>query len=416
MLPHSTLTALSYFTVFVMLGFLCSCYHHEKPPLNEQDTEPPLDVRDVKQVRDVFHTHDFDARVRKQRQYLIHMGEEAFPAYETILSDPSSPPGDIIGVFAILCKVKADRSCFLDHVVSRLADQKSSIRWSAVSLLEQIGSSAEASPVVALLSDEDRSNGYAAAKTLSSIGGPHEVVAMDVWLHGVSHRNDGDLRRHVKQCREALKKRLDRARAHDGRFADVGSLRAVHSAPILDAQDSEPPVDVRNVDAVRLVFHVQDYDERQRRYFQYLIRMGEKVFPTYKAILSDPKSPFDEIAGVFHILRKVKADRRCFIDYAISRLADKKDAIRLSAVELLEQIGSPAEASPVVALLSDEDGSIPYSAAKTLAAIGGPNEVVAMDVWLRGVSHRERSRLREHVQKCRDDLQNRLAAKKDPTK
>lgn len=35
---------------------------------------------------------------------------------------------------------------------------------------------------------------------------------MDAWLQGASHRDDGDLRQHVKQCWDALKKRLDESR------------------------------------------------------------------------------------------------------------------------------------------------------------------------------------------------------------
>ena len=155
-----------------------------------------------------------------------------------------------------------------------------------------------------------------------------------------------------------------------------------------------------------MVFHSHDYDERQEKQRQYLIRMGEKAFPAYEAILSDPKSPHYEVCGVLVLLRDVKADRRCFLKHAISRLTDAQDGVRLCAVTLLEYIGTTVEASPVVALLSDEDTSIVYATARTLAAIGGSNEVVAMDIWLRGARYRYDADIRKHVQKCRDELRS----------
>jgi HEAT repeat protein len=141
-----------------------------------------------------------------------------------------------------------------------------------------------------------------------------------------------------------------------------------------------------------------------------------KVFPAYEGILSDPKSASYEVEGVFSVLYKVKADRRRFIKHALSRFTDSNYHLRWTAVWFLQSAGSPAEASPVVALLSDEHREVGYAAAKTLAAIGGPNEVVAMDVWLRGVSRHDDRKLREHVQKCRDELKKRLNEKRDSTK
>ena len=185
-----------------------------------------------------------------------------------------------------------------------------------------------------------------------------------------------------------------------------------------DTQNAEPPLDVRSEWQVRSVFRVKDYDERAEKNRQYLIRMGEKVFPAYEVILSDSKSDSMEVCGVFGVIYDVKVDRRRFLKHAISRFTDADYGIRWAAVWLLKEIGSPAEASPVVALLSDEHTEVAYAAAKALAAVGGPNEVVAMDVWLRGVSHREDRQLREHVQKCRDELKKRLdkVRAKDPKK
>lgn len=128
-------------------------------------------------------------------------------------------------------------------------------------------------------------------------------------------------------------------------------------------------------------------------------------------LLSPPKKCETRVSDL-------KGDRRRFLKHAIARLADEQAMMRLNAVTLLSSIGSPAEASLMVASLSDEYKPVAYAAAKTLATIGGPNEMVAMDVWLRGVSHRDDRQLREHVQKCRDALKKRLdeARAKDPSK
>lgn len=176
-------------------------------------------------------------------------------------------------------------------------------------------------------------------------------------------------------------------------------------------QNEEPSLDAL-VGEVRQVCHVIDYDERQEQERQHLIRMGEKIFPAYEAILKDPKADAMEVSGVLSLIGHVNADRSRFLKYTLSRLTDPSSRVRMAAVILLRRIGSPTEASPVIALLSDRDISLVYAAAKTLAAIGGPNELGEMDEWLRSDSQRNDPELREHVQKCRDELKRRLDAKK----
>lgn len=151
----------------------------------------------------------------EEREELIKMGVAAFPAYEEILADPTSRGPSVARLFYILGQIKQDRRRFLPHAVKRLADQHPAVRGSAVELLGQIGTTGDASPVVALLSDAHAPVVHAAAKTLAAIGGEREVVAMDIWLLGPTRRDDGDLRRHVTQCRDQLRKRLDEARRKD---------------------------------------------------------------------------------------------------------------------------------------------------------------------------------------------------------
>lgn len=171
--------------------------------------QPPADVE---RVRDLLLEEDDSWK--DERRQLIQLGEKVFPAFEAILSDPKAKPHQVARIFGVLYAVKADRRRFLEHAVRGLANADSKTRWAAVELLGQIGTPAEASPVVALLSDGNRVADqvivYSAAKTLAAIGGPREVIAMDVWLLGASHRNDPQLRRHVAQCRDKLKERLDK--------------------------------------------------------------------------------------------------------------------------------------------------------------------------------------------------------------
>lgn len=148
-----------------------------------------------------------------------------------------------------------------------------------------------------------------------------------------------------------------------------------------------------------------------------LHRLGEKgAFPAFEAILADPKSA-DEIANVLDALRQMKGDRGRFVTPAVRALAHSQLKVRVGAAELLGQIGSPKEASPLVALLSDADEAAVSAAARTLAAVGGPRELVAMDAWLLGVSHKDNRALRDRVTGFRDDLKARLdKAAKDKKK
>ncbi|MHB1423597.1 MAG: HEAT repeat domain-containing protein [Gemmataceae bacterium] len=181
----------------------------------------------------------------------------------------------------------------------------------------------------------------------------------------------------------------------------------------------DPPIDVTSVRQVRkaVVLGCQsDANEIGAENTQYLLHIGEKAFPAYEAILADQKATPDEVSRVFYVLDEIEADRRCFLKHTVARLTDTHFATRLNAVILLGNIGSPAEASPVVALLSDKRVEVVSRAAWALADIGGPNEVVAMDVWLRGVSFRDSAGLRKFVQEHRNKLKKRLDEAKDPKK
>ena len=147
-----------------------------------------------------------------------------------------------------------------------------------------------------------------------------------------------------------------------------------------------------------------------------IIRLGDKTFPELEEILNDPKARPVEIYRAFYFISKIDADRSRFLEHAVRRTSDPTDQIRSTAARLLGKIGTIAEASPLVALLSDKDEVVVNAAATSLAAIGGPRELVALDAWLLGVAHADYPQLREHVKKCRAELVERLARRPSPKK
>jgi HEAT repeat protein len=134
---------------------------------------------------------------------------------------------------------------------------------------------------------------------------------------------------------------------------------------------------------------------------------AKRVFPAFEAILAQPKH-HREVSDVFGVLVDLKGDRRRFVEPAVRHLAHADAEVRLRAVRLLGIIGTVAEASPVVALLSDSDEGVVGRAAEALMKFGGPRELLAMDVWLLGASHRDDAQLRHRVKECRDQLKKRL--------
>lgn len=121
----------------------------------------------VNGVRILLKWEDRDPDESKDpRTRLLRMGADAFPAYEDILNDPKATPVEVSRILDLVRLVKADRSRFLAHALRRLADSDKEVRCDAVQLLAEIGTSADASPVVALLSDGDRMVVHSSATTL----------------------------------------------------------------------------------------------------------------------------------------------------------------------------------------------------------------------------------------------------------
>lgn len=134
----------------------------------------------------------------------------AFPLYCRILDAKDEDRYLVVRTLYVLSQIKEDRSQFVDRALSRLAHSHPSVRRTAVELLAQIGSSRDAAPVVALLSDKEWTISFAAAKTLATIGDQRTLIAMDVWLNTNVYKDDEQLREHIIKCRDELKARLDK--------------------------------------------------------------------------------------------------------------------------------------------------------------------------------------------------------------
>ncbi|MGL6097102.1 MAG: HEAT repeat domain-containing protein [Fimbriiglobus sp.] len=151
------------------------------------------------------------------------LSEDAFPLYARMLDDPKEKKYAVVRTLFVLASpdMKGDRSSFVDRAVSRLTDPDWQVRSHAVRLLAQIGSTQDAAPVVALLSDDEYLNGIASAKTLAAIGDRRTLAAMDVWIttsYARTHptvvdqvKYDASYRQDIAKYRDELKARLDKA-------------------------------------------------------------------------------------------------------------------------------------------------------------------------------------------------------------
>ncbi len=190
--------------------------------ISAQPPQPKVSPEDVKLVRRHLGWIEIEMYQEALKQFRKIGEEKVFAAFESILLEPGAIR-DLQDIFAALRKLKGDRRRFVEHAVRNLTYPHPGVRESAVALLADIGTNAEASPVVALLSDKHYWVAQSAATTLVAIGGSRELVAMDIWLAGVSRPNDDETRNHVMQCRAALQKRLDEAREKGEKPGEKGS-------------------------------------------------------------------------------------------------------------------------------------------------------------------------------------------------
>ncbi len=152
---------------------------------------------------------------------LVTLNHKVYPNFERILAMRDVNRLEVSRMFIVLANVKGDRSRFLEPAVTKLSDSDNAIRRDSVGLLAEIGSERDTAPIVALLNDEEFTVGVAAAKALSTIGGPRELAALNIWLTVTKPENYSkewqgsyeSLRKNVIKSRDALKERLDKEKA-----------------------------------------------------------------------------------------------------------------------------------------------------------------------------------------------------------
>jgi HEAT repeat protein len=146
-----------------------------------------------------------------------------------------------------------------------------------------------------------------------------------------------------------------------------------------------------------------------------LVEAGRECFPIYDRLLADEKTSGLHRSRIYQVLDLIKDDRSRYVLPAKKDLVNLHSGVRSAAARLLGKIGTERDCSPLVALLFDDSDTVLVSAAESLAQIGGPDEVLAIDAFLRSAAVRGwHPEFLAHISKQRDELRARLARKSNP--
>jgi hypothetical protein len=186
----------------------------DPPKAVEVPPRPPnwLDPKDTKAVSNRIHV----GGDRDKMAWLVAMGEELYPAFQEILDhEEDYRQGCSWCIFGLLCRMKGDRTRFLNNALALLADKDWRTRESALEFIGSAGSEKEAAPVAVLMLDEHYRVRRAAARVLSQIGGKRELVVFDlIFKNAKVYEKDGKLLldnfdiEFYEQDRDNLKARL----------------------------------------------------------------------------------------------------------------------------------------------------------------------------------------------------------------
>ncbi len=140
---------------------------------------------------------------------------------------------------------------------------------------------------------------------------------------------------------------------------------------------------------------------------------GERAYPAYEVILSDPASDPRLVMRILAIVSgQRRSDRSRFRPALRKRLTDPVDYVRYWAVAAVGQIGTRDDLPALAAFLSSDDRRTVKMAAAAIAHIGGEAALTALDVWLLTGRDRNDADLRKHVTELRDKLKQRLEKEK----
>jgi hypothetical protein len=150
---------------------------------------------------------------------------------------------------------------------------------------------------------------------------------------------------------------------------------------------------------------------------QFYFQAGERAYPAYEVILSDPKSDPRLVSQILTILAtQDKADRSRFLPLLRKRLTDPESYVRYGAVEAVGQVGNKDDLPALAVFLASEDKWTVKMAASSVAKIGGEAAMTVLDVWLLSGHYRDDPDVRGVVTKRRDELKQRLEKAKKPGK
>jgi hypothetical protein len=149
---------------------------------------------------------------------LMQLGEQAFPDYLAILTDPWSSEGEVGGVREVLSRMQINRRMFIPAVIQRLtaadvivaevADGMSReyVRRQMIYLLRDIGDERDAWAILPMLNQDDEDVRRVAIESLARIGGQPELEALNTWL-ALQNPNDRMLP-YFRGLRDQLEMRL----------------------------------------------------------------------------------------------------------------------------------------------------------------------------------------------------------------
>jgi HEAT repeat protein len=129
-----------------------------------------------------------------------------------------------------------------------------------------------------------------------------------------------------------------------------------------------------------------------------------RIIAAAEVMLANPESD-KELAEVLGALWWAGGDRRHLVTRTVRALRHTDPEVRGSAARLLGEIGSRNEALALIATLSDEDYWLNCDVVEALACIGGPNELIALDNWIRRASRKATS---ERIAAARNHFAARL--------
>lgn len=144
-----------------------------------------------------------------------------------------------------------------------------------------------------------------------------------------------------------------------------------------------------------------------------LVGAAPGIFPLLGHWLARPGGDAMDIRRVYVVLRDSPGDRSRFLPQAVQHLAHSDPWVRVRAAEFIGRAGTPAEATPLLALVVADPGLDVFNfSLAAIERIGDERTAVALELWLRFDKRFEDRKVAEPVQAARSHILARLDAEK----